>query len=395
MASLVSRQLASRLAGLELNALVAAGTLPAALFEGARVSASSTLVYDLNGEVLFHRVPVRAKESTGIFADIAASPVFGDTFLRVSHGLVWDEKALIATAEAAAKKQQRGLRYDSARFVAYSYPKVAVQFLAGSEEVVMIELGSWKPVPPARKQARKYDEPPGNFERWSLIEEYPPNKAEAGERRIVEKIRQWEEIAPAGKRGFDARVISRDVFVKAFESIFALRVDTRQVAYGPRAGDHVPCYELQGQETNVWCVAGSVQMILDFYRYNYDQTRIAADLGLGTLANPNGLPYANDSLVVTVLEALTSNALDANMTTSPSWTEFRNEIRANRPLISFIPGHSRTVAGYTSTRIFLWYTFRGLLVYDPWPPTTGVITQWENFDASTYRRTFTAAVKLV
>ena len=135
-------------------------------------------------------------------------------------------------------------------------------------------------------------------------------------------------------------------------------------------------------------------MILDFYRYNYDQIRIAADLGLGTVASPNGLPYTSDALVVTVLEALTSNALDASMNTAPSWAEFRSEIRDNRPLISFVPGHSRAVAGYTASRTFVWNGFRGLLVYDPWPPTSGVITQWENFDATTYRRTFPAHVNL-
>jgi hypothetical protein len=136
-------------------------------------------------------------------------------------------------------------------------------------------------------------------------------------------------------------------------------------------------------------------MILDFYRYNYQQTRIASDLGLGTLSSPNGLPYSRDNDVVTVLENLTSNALDASMNTTPNWNEFVNEINENRPLISFIPGHSRTVAGYTSVRLFNWYFFRGLLVYDPWPPTTGVITRWENFDNQTYRRTFTAHLTLV
>jgi hypothetical protein len=135
-------------------------------------------------------------------------------------------------------------------------------------------------------------------------------------------------------------------------------------------------------------------MILDFYRYNYAQTRIADELDLGTLANPNGLPYSRDADVVTVMEGLTNNALDANMNTTPAWSEFVNEIRANRPLVSFIPGHSRTIAGYTYTRLGGWYLFRGLLVYDPWPPTTGVITRWENFDNQSYRRTFTAHVTL-
>jgi hypothetical protein len=394
MQPLINRQAASRLAGLELNALVAAGAIPAAPFEGARIAASGTPIHDLNGEILFYRVPVRGG-SVDAFVDIAGYAGFGDTLLRVSHGMTWDEKALIASAAAAARKRQRGLRYDKARFVAYSYPKVAVQFLAGGEEVIMIELGSWSPVPKPKR--RKADEPPGNFERWSFIEEQPANTLRSREKRIIERLRQWEEIAPAKKlrRGFDPRIVATDTFRRAFEPALLIRTETRQVAYSPRAGDHVPCFELRGQQTNVWCVAGSVQMILDFYRYNYDQTRIAADLGLGTLANPNGLPYSQDNQVVVVLEALTSNALDASMNTSPSWNEFRDEVRANRPLISFVPGHSRCVAGYTSTRIFSWYLFRGLLVYDPWPPTTGVITQWENFDATTYRRTFTAQVSLI
>ena len=388
MAQVINRQLATRLAGLELNALIAAGAIPRAPFEDGKVSGAPTPVYDPNGEVLFHRVPVRGRAAVA-FVDIAASDVFGATLLRVSHGLPWNPKELIAAAEAAAKKRQRNFRYDEARFVAYSYPKVGVQFLAEGKEVILIELGSWTPVPPRRE--RKQDEPPGNFDRFSLIEEYPPRPRD-GEKRVTELLRNWEQI-PIER--FDPRAIDPDRFRVAVEAISLFKTDTRRVAYSPITTDHVPCFELRGQITNVWCVAASVQMILDFYRYNYDQVRIADELGLGTVANPNGLPYSRDNDVVVVLEQLTSNALDANMNTTPNWTEFRNEVRANRPLISFVPGHSRCVAGYTSTSIFGWYTFRGLLVYDPWPPSTGVITQWENFDATTYRRTFTAQVTLV
>ncbi len=136
-------------------------------------------------------------------------------------------------------------------------------------------------------------------------------------------------------------------------------------------------------------------MALDFYRYNYAQTRIASELGLGTVSSPSGLPYGNEQLVVDKLESLTSNALAAGMNWSPSFTEFRTEIRGNRPLISFIPGHSRTVAGYTRSGLPWLSPFRGLLVYDPWPPNAGVITRWENFDSQTYRVTFNARLSLV
>jgi len=88
------------------------------------------------------------------------------------------------------------------------------------------------------------------------------------------------------------------------------------------------------------------------------------------------------------------NALDASMNTSPSFSEFVTEIDANRPLISFVPSHSRTVAGYYQSYLSIIGApaFRGLLVYDPWPVNAGVITRWENYNATTYRRTFTARV---
>jgi hypothetical protein len=55
------------------------------------------------------------------------------------------------------------------------------------------------------------------------------------------------------------------------------------------------------------------------------------------------------------------------------------------------------VAGYTRIGLtgFGLVPFRGLLVYDPAPPGIGAITRWENFDAQSYRRTFTAHVTLV
>jgi hypothetical protein len=64
-------------------------------------------------------------------------------------------------------------------------------------------------------------------------------------------------------------------------------------------------------------------------------------------------------------------------------------------LISFIPGHSRTVAGYTRSLWSFAGGFRGLLVYDPWPPNAGVITRWENFATQSYRLAFTAVLRHV
>ncbi|HUL65214.1 MAG TPA: C39 family peptidase [Burkholderiaceae bacterium] len=374
------------------------GVLPAA-FEGGRLG-KGTSIHDVNGEELYARFPVvHGKESFG-WVDVASHPVFGAPVLGGAAGAEWNPDALIAAAGRAARKT--GLRkWSSTRFVAYSFPKLAVQFLgAEHEELLMLELHTWAHVPERRQ--READEPPGNFERWSLIEETPPKTRRTNERAFKAAIERVEKALGRLLPKAGAIPLDRDRIVTALGNVFPLiRIvsDSRELHFSTRNADHDPCFELRGQETNVWCVGASVQMVLDFYRYQYTQTRIAVQLGLGTPSNPNGLPYTRDGDVVTALQAMSSNALTAAMNTTPTFDQYRNEILANRPLISFIPGHSRAVAGYTRTRLLVGplaiITYRGLLVYDPWPPNAGVITRWENFDTSTYRRTFSAHVTTI
>lgn len=383
----ISTEEARPIAGIELNALAIAGVAPTDL-DRAEVAEEATAVHDVNGEVLFYRLAVNRKATQVAVVDIAAQEVMGDPLLAVSTGLIWNTDALVGEAREHAKR--RGFPVDEAdevRFVAYSYPKLGVQFLADGRELVLLELFTWEPVPQAEKGIVDREPlQPGNFERWSLLDELPAELRE-------ERARQFEERLEPLRRYYDRDPwrIERSRWIRDF--VLKL-VDTRELAYSLRSGDHTSCYELRGQETNVWCVGASAQMLLDFYRYGYTQTRLAQELGLGTPANPNGLPYSQVAHVVTALETLTSNGLTATMITDPEFAVFRSEIRRNRPLISFVPGHSRTVAGYTEHLIAPIHTqpYRGLLVYDPWPPNAGVITRWENVAAQTYQFAYTARV---
>jgi hypothetical protein len=401
MKRIVTPPMVKRLAGLELNALLYSKILPKEKFHGARIASSGTPIYDVNGEVLFYRAPIKKGRMSVGYVDIAAHPAFNSPLLAVSQGLEWKTKEFIAQAITVARKKKRGFKFSEVRFVAYSYPKIAVQFLRGKKELLMLELGTWKSIPTFTQKPKD-----PNFQRGSLIEETPAERKQKNLRNFNKRLAYWDDICPPEKPKIKPEILRIIEFEKLFPTVPRKVIDTRELHYSPEDVDHHPCYELRGQLTSVWCVPASVQMILDFYRYNYLQTRIAAELDQGTLTNPRGLPYSRDGDVVTVLEDLTSNALDANMNTSPNWAEFRDEIRANRPLISFIPRHSRTVAGYTNVNIsisgFFTFRFRGLLVYDPWPPSTtgaptdgGVITRWENFDTHTYRRTFKAELNLV
>lgn len=387
----------TRLAILELNALAFAQVLPVSL-EKAKIADAGTPVYDLNGTVLFHRIPImRGRTSIG-YADIGVQEALGETLLAVSTGQAWNEKAILREATTAARRLQRSLVFDDIRFVAYSFPKIALQFLNRGEEVVMLEWKTWAVVPPAVRSARNLMEP-SNFERWSLLDEMPAADKRKKTTEFKKRLEVW--ASPV------AQAINTDLITKAtftIPGILLPLVETREVRYSARTADHVPCYELRGQQTSVWCVAASTEMLLNFYRYHYDQPRLAQELGLGTCDHANGLPYSQVNKVVTVIEKLTANALDATLIANPGWTIFRDEIRANRPLISFVPGHSRTVVGYTSHRLTLpgELPFKGLLVYDPWPPTDcahpengGVITRWENFATQTYQYAYSAVLKHV
>jgi Peptidase_C39 like family len=388
MAAEVSADRVKRIAGLELNALRRLELLGPE-FEGARIRSAGTPIFDLNGELLFHRVPVSRGASRIGYADLAVNPALGGPLLAVSHGLDWNQRQLRAAGIEAAKKRKRNLGYDRVRFVAYSYPKIALQFLKGGREVLMLELVTWAVVPSARNKDRKPLEPE-NFERWSLLDELPNERKKKGSSEHGKRMKVHE----TGRlKRMDLSVIS----AKTLDWATIKLVDTRELHFSKAQSDHHVCYEVRGQQTDVWCVGASVEMLLDFYRYNYTQVRLAQELGLGTLANPNGLPYARVGDVVTVIENLSSHALDATMVVNPGFGTFETQIQANRPLISFIPGHSRTVTGYTHSLLVLpgQLPFRGLLVYDPWPPNVGVVTRWENFDTQIYQYAYSAVVTLV
>lgn len=381
--SVIGGKQVRRLAGLEVNALVKAGVLPIEDLKGARVAETGTPIHDIDGSVLFYRVPIVRRGKLAVYADLAANTILGSTLLAFHLKMPWVPEELVKQAEAAARKRTRDFAYDRATFVAFSYPKIAVRFMKADKEVGMVELHTWEPVPPLEERPK---EP--YHSRWSLVKAVPADLKEKRIKLFEERVANWEKMVTPR---INVEYIDPDVIKVPWP---AVQHEERVIHYSPDLATHSPCYELVGQHTGVWCVAASTKMILDFYRFVYTQDRIAAEEGLGTHAYPNGLPYGEEHKVVDTIEKLSSNGLDATLNMSPNWAEFRSEISANRPLISFIPGHSRTVAGYSQTKLFAWYLSRFLRLYDPWSPHVGAIS-WENFDAQTYRATFTTVPKTV
>src|ERR687897_765616 len=108
----------------ELNVLNLVGVLPE--LEGARVARAGTTVYDLSGEPLFLRVRLEGGDAEA-FADTAIDPRVGAPLLAVSYA-EWNPDDLLEEGAEVLRERRRAVTYDEARFVAFSYPKLAIQF---------------------------------------------------------------------------------------------------------------------------------------------------------------------------------------------------------------------------------------------------------------------------
>jgi hypothetical protein len=377
-------------AATQMNALLAAGTLPSS-FEGASLDLPGDSISDLNGSVLFQRVSLSQGGMPIGYADVGVDPAIGSPLISVAPGASWSGPALVQAARDVGSRRF-GINNDSdASLVVYSFPKLAVRLDPRFDSPVLLEVGTWEQVP-QRSEESLEDEAVENFEAWSFLDEL--GDAESLQRSQVfnSTVRELTTLREA--IGLPVGNLLSSAMWRS--PLSQDSTESRTLCYSPLDADHRPCIELRGQETNVWCVAASAQMLLDFYRYHYDQSRIAAELGLGTRQDPSGLSRARAADVVTALEALSSHALSVRMFVPSQFDEFAGEIGANRPLISFIRGHSRMIAGYTRTTSAVpSLSFEGLLVYDPSPPNRGVITQWENYAVASYIETYSAQLALV
>lgn len=148
MAAEVSRP--SPHAWAELNLLNAAGAIRG--LDGSRLAGAGTVIHDLNGEPLFLRTRIQGGDGDA-YADIAIEPSLGAPLVAISHA-EWAPQALYEDAAETLRSRRRPLTYDEARFVAYSFPKVAIQLLRDGAEVALLEIYTWRQVPPARKRRR-------------------------------------------------------------------------------------------------------------------------------------------------------------------------------------------------------------------------------------------------
>lgn len=353
---------AVRLARMQLAFLQRTQALPKQCRTSLKLGDSSTPLLDIDGRETLLRVPL-LHDRPGVvgYADIALVPDLGTILLSLSRGKAWDEQAIRSAAARC------GLA-PGGPFVAYAYPRVGLGLGSQAGMQAVYDWPSGKVVvigePSAEGLPRTHS--------FSLVGSLPENLRSSNRMQyeILTKIfsveQQREDIESLG---------------------LAVQEDIR---YSRLAASH-PCFELRYQHVREWCVPASVEMLLAFYRYDYEQEEIARELGQeDSNGNQSELAPGNEYKVVEVLSLLTRAALQVRMYPREGsfWAVIKGEISADRPLILFSGAHSRVVTGYSESAVGA-QLIRALTLYDP--AETEVC--WEYYNPSRELVLFSAALR--
>jgi hypothetical protein len=344
------------------------------------------VIYDLNGEPLFFEFSAMDGKKPFGRIKTAATKRIGATVPTVEFGpRPWDPARGTAEAKKKAKKLYPQAKIEGVELVCYSYPKIGVRVeLKGKklgEKSLIFDIADGTLV--TRFGA---DEPEGQTA-WSFLDQITPWQAE-------EQIRLWDLRDEERKV---ARTKTRKLFARGFTAKEAEKVkktflvpskyiipffSSKILKFSPRCDTH-DCFELYGQKTSVYCAVATGQMILDFYRYHFNQDDIATAMGTGAGGTSNSGQVAG-------YQSLSKNCLVATYDTSAAWSEAKAEIDANRPVKSGIPGHARACAGWKRQNIWIigQPPKRWLQIYDPWPWSADICAggqvYWEDWNTVTH-----------
>lgn len=353
----------------------------------ANVDPEPLIINDLNGDRLFYDFNVRLDERTIGVVRASANKVVGSPVVSLQLGPHrWSVNDATLGASKVLKQREARADVNDISLVCYCYPKVAIRVEAASREAgplsMLVDVADLKPV-----ERFGADDEEG-LSAYSFLDEVAV--PEADQRRS-----RWEaaegdleaslEAAPTAVEQEGAKVDLADLKDKLAPKPYLEFIkfySWKTVRYAPRC-NAPEVFRLYAQQTNVYCAVATGQMILDFYKYHFDQPAIAAAMGTG----PGGTSNTGQ---VNGYESLSNNGLDATYDNTAAWSEAKAEIDANRPLKSGIPGHARACAGWKRQNITLigQPPKRWLKIYDPWPWNAdicnGGAVYWEAWDSVTH-----------
>ena len=352
----------------------------------AKLDRTPQVIYDINGQPLFHDFRVARSDSTLGYVRVAASRLLGSSVVLSELGeRKWSFEAAARKLAPKVKRAYAGAKVSTPRLVCYSYPtKLGVQFdIDGPQgkSRAIFDVASLEPVPERDDDDRQSE----GFVAWSFYDSLSDKERRS---RLARFRRVEKDVAGLSDRQRKAMLAARTIVAAVDALKLAYRRTTTKLlqycnhyAYTHARSHH--CFSLHAQQVDDYCAVATCQMILCYYRYYYSQDDIAPACGYsdGSGCPPDQSPG---------YKSLSCNHLDSSFDSSATWEKARDQINLLRPMKSGIPGHARACAGYSST----WWVFgaglqeKKLYIYDPWPWNAdyaqGGAVVWEDWDAVTH-----------
>lgn len=350
---------------------------------GFELDPEPLIIRDLNGQTLFYEFGVMQGNKLVGSVKTSASKIIGSAVPTVEFGpRGWDPDKATSAAKNEVKKRFPKAKITETELVCYSYPKIGIGVYVedpehGSQSLIF-DVSDLSSVEEFGVEGLE------GSTAWSFYQEMAELNASDRERRWELADRELEAARSATPRIFDRAFTAREAGELRPTFIPRPRYPilpfySRTLRCSPRCRSN-ECFPLYAQKTNVYCAVATGQMILDFHRFYYSQDSIAAAMGTGSggTSNPGQ---------VQGYEKLSNYCLDATLDVTANWSEARNEINANRPLKSGIPGHARACCGWKKQGIYridqkpkVW-----LKIHDPWPWNANICRggriYWEDWDA--------------
>ena len=317
----------------------------------ATVAPAPTVIFDLNGQQLFHDYSlVDAAGAVVGTVRTAANRVLGAPLISVSHAAPgWDGASAVRMATESMHATAPQATVTSSRLVCYAYPKIGAEltYTVGRKTATEVfDASNGAVVGTAAKDSHQ-------FTRYALLGTLKTGAAAAAR---VKASRTAEAQIAKLPTGIPIRPLPINY--------------TRQglVNLSPYCAGSVIGLTHYAQITNYFCVDASAQMLLEHYGWNYTQNQIA--VAMGTTAAQGGTSGAG---LTTGFKSLTDNTLlltfDNGASRAQQFADVVTEVSANRPLFTQVPHHYRVCVGYSEviSGILGLVTNQMLYIYDPWP----------------------------
>src|SRR5580704_12094438 len=296
----------------------------------AKVAPNPVTICDLDGDPLFYEFTVMEGNEEVGRVKAAATKWVGAPVPTVEFGpRPWSPEKGIKMAKSAAQVLYPQGRIEKTELVCYSYPKIGIRV---DVKLQKKELSQISDVASGKEEEQYGAEELEGQTAWSFLERIPPWEGETRTKLWDLRDLERDAVLKATPQAFESD-LSRAEADKLLPTlrvpskvVIAPAIASRVLQYGPRCTTH-DCFALYSQQTDVYCAVATGQMILDFYRWNFDQTAIAAAMGTGSSGSTQPGQIAG-------YQSLSKNGLIATLDTSPTWASAKGEIDANRPLKS-------------------------------------------------------------